>query len=133
MEVPHPRPTLDPENRTYWQGCLEHKLLLQYCASCNRLQHPPTPLCPACRSLERSFVEACGRGTVHSYFFARRVVHPAFTPGHNVVLVELEEGVRLVSKLVGCAPEDIAFDMPVVLDFERIDADLVLPVFRKAT
>lgn len=126
----HPRPGTTPDTRFFWEGLRHHRLLIQRCAHCYRLQHPPAPMCPACHSLELDAIAASGRGTVHSFVVAHHPPVPPFPYPNVIVLVELEEGTRLVSRLVGVDPDDVVIGMPVEVDFETVDDDLVLHLFR---
>ena len=125
-----PRPAVNRDNAFWFEAAAERRLVIQRCASCRALRHPPGPCCPKCRSFEWDAVEASGRGTLYSYVVAHHPRHPAFDYPLLVALVELEEGTRLISNLVGVAPDDVAIGMPVDLDWLEADADLTLPVFR---
>jgi uncharacterized OB-fold protein len=125
-----PRPALTRDNAWWFEGAKQGKLLIQRCTSCGRLRHPPRPMCPYCHSLEWDSVEASGRGIVYSFVVNHHPQVPAFDYPLVVGLVELEEGTRLVSNLVGVAPSDVVVGMPVMADFVRFDDDLTLPQFR---
>ena len=124
------RPQVNRDTAFFWEGTAAGELRIQQCNACGALRHPPGPACPACGALDRGYVTACGRGTVFSYVVHR---HPP-VPGRELpillVLVDLEEGVRMVGELVDVEPEDLAIGMPVTADFRRIDDDLTLPVWR---
>lgn len=122
-------PSMTEDTRFFWDGAKEHRLLIQRCASCQKLRHPPRPMCPWCRSTEWDTVEACGRGTVFSFVLPQHPAMPFMEYPYIVALVELEEGTRLVTNLVGTTPEAVAIGMPVWLVFETFDGDLVLPQF----
>ncbi len=130
MALQHPKPGLTHDNRFFWEGLVQHKLLIQRCASCHRLQHPPAPMCPGCHSFEMEAIEASGRGIIHSFVVAHHPPIPPFEYPNVIVLVELEEGTRLVSRLVGTQPDDVAIGMPVAVEFEKVDEGLVLHRFR---
>ncbi len=130
---PRPRPPVNRDNQFFWDGTLEGELRIQRCASCKTLRHPPGPMCPRCRALEWDFVLASGRGTVYSHVVHHYPPMPQFGSPHNVVLVELEEGVRFVSNLPDVDAADIKIGMPVVVKFVKIDDDYVLPQFELAT
>lgn len=124
------RPPLGEDNAWWWRMADEGKLGIQRCSGCNTLRHPPRPMCGECQSLEWDAVTASGRGTICSYTV---LTYPQF-PGYEypliIVLVELEEGTRLTSQLVDCAPDDVDFDLPVQMHIQE-DADgFRLPVFR---
>ncbi|WP_217168478.1 bifunctional MaoC family dehydratase N-terminal/OB-fold nucleic acid binding domain-containing protein [Streptomyces sp. AC512_CC834] len=127
-----PRPAVNRDNAFFFDGAKQHRLLIQCCAACSVLRHPPGPCCPECNSLEWDTVEASGRGHVYSYVVNHHPRHPAFDFPLVVAVVELAEGTRLITDLTGVAPEDVAIDMPVVLDWLDADPDLTLPVFRPA-
>jgi len=124
-----PRPALTQDNRFFFEGAKEHKLLIQRCSECGTLRHPPRPSCAHCRSFEWDTLTASGRGTVYSFVVNHYPQVPAFDYPLVVALVELEEGTRLVANVDGIAPEDVAIGMPVVAGFEAFDDDLTLPVF----
>lgn len=125
-----PRPGITRDNQFFWEGVAAGRLLIQRCASCRRLQHPPAPMCPGCHRFEMEAIEASGRGTIHSFVVAQHPPIPPFEYPNVIVLVDLEEGTRLVSRLVGMAPDDVRIGMPVAVEFERIDADFAVHRFR---
>jgi len=126
------RPQMNRDTEFFWQGTPAGELRIQSCNACGALRHPPGPACPECGALDRGHVVASGRGTVFSYVVHR---HPP-VPGRELpillVLVDLEEGVRMLGELLDTDPEKVEIGMPVVVDFQRIDDDLTLPVWRTA-
>jgi uncharacterized protein len=126
------RPQQNRDTAYFWEGTQAGELRIQTCNACGALRHPPGPACPECGALDRGHVVASGRGSVFSYVVHR---HPP-VPGRELpillVLVDLEEGVRMVGELVDTDAEKIEIGMPVVVDFRRIDDDLTLPVWRQA-
>ncbi|MHB8669652.1 MAG: bifunctional MaoC family dehydratase N-terminal/OB-fold nucleic acid binding domain-containing protein [Acidimicrobiales bacterium] len=127
-----PRPALTPDNEFWFEGARQHQLLIQRCASCGVMRHPPRPMCDRCRSLEWEAFPASGRATLHSFVVNHHPKVPAFDYPLVVGLVDLEEGTRLVSDLVGVEPSAVRIGMPLLLDFMAFDDELVLPVFRPA-
>lgn len=125
-------PSMSRDTEFFWDGVRAQKLLVQRCAACRTLRHPPRPMCPRCNALAWNTVEASGRGTVYSYVMPRHPPFPWFEDPYVVVLVELEEGVRLVSNLCGVADADVAIGMPVEVFYQTFDDGLVLPQFRPA-
>jgi uncharacterized protein len=120
------------DTRFFWDGLKEHRLLVQRCRACGALRHPPRPMCPRCNSVEWDAIESSGRGTVHSFVMPRWPEFGWFDDGYIVALVELEEGVRIVTNLVGIDPDAAEIDMPVEVHYETFDDGLVLPLFRPA-
>ncbi len=126
------RPQQNRDTAYFWEGTQAGELRIQTCNVCGALRHPPGPACPECGAMDRGHVVASGRGTVFSYVVHR---HPP-VPGRELpillVLVDLEEGIRIVGELVDTDAEKIEVGMPVVVGFRRIDDDLTLPVWRSA-
>jgi len=122
-------PSVTADTQFFWDGVTEHRLLIQRCVGCGTLRHPPRPMCPNCQSFEWDTEEASGRGTVFSFVMPRHPALPGFGDRYIVALVELEEGTRLVTNLVGVEPAAVSIGMPVVVSFEHFDGGLVLPMF----
>lgn len=91
----------DPTTVPFWQGAREGKLLIQRCAACGSHQFYPRPVCIRCGSLEVGWVQASGRGVVYSMTTVRVPVTPELEPPYVVALVDLEEGPRLLTNLMG--------------------------------
>ncbi|MER5669005.1 bifunctional MaoC family dehydratase N-terminal/OB-fold nucleic acid binding domain-containing protein [Streptomyces mirabilis] len=125
-----PRPVVNRDNAGFWEGVGRHQLLIQRCGGCGTLRFPWLPGCGACGSPEWDTVEASGDGTVYSYVVMHHPPFPAFDPPYAVGLIELAEGVRIVSNVIGVPYDKVRIGMPVRLRFERYDEGLVLPVFR---
>ena len=128
-----PRPAVNADNRFWFDAAKDQRLLIQRCSSCKTLRHPPGPCCPECRSFEWDTVEASGRATLFSYVVAHHPRHPAFDYPLLVAVVDLEEGTRLITNLVGVAPEEVVIGMPLTVDWLVADPDLTLPVFRPSS
>lgn len=114
----------------YWEGARQGRLLVQCCRDCGSIWHPPSYTCRACMSFENDWIDASGRGTVHSYTVVRHSVHPVTDDRvpYAVGLVELEEGPIMVTSL-RCAIPDIEVGMEVSVTFAEVAPDLVLPMF----
>jgi len=125
-----PRLSLNEDNRFWFDAAARNELLIQRCKGCGDLRHPPGPACPSCGSFEWDTVESSGKGTVYSFVITHHPQVPAFGYPLPVVLIELEEGTRLVSNLVGVEPDDVEIGMPVEVTFVEFDDELTLPQFR---
>ena len=125
-----PRPAQSHDNAFFWQGVAAGELRIQRCTGCHALRHPPGPMCPHCQSLDWDAVVSGGRGHVFSFVVAHHPPVPPFAYPNAIALIELDEGTRLVSNLVGIAPADVAIGMRVRVEFTRVDDELVLPLFR---
>lgn len=127
---PRPRPVVNRDNAGFWDGVGRHRLLIQRCTACAALRFPWLPGCDRCGGPDWDTVEAGGEGTVYSYVVMHHPPFPAFEPPYAVALVELAEGVRMISNVVGVPYDEVRIGMPVRLEFRSYDEELVLPVFR---
>ncbi|MDP6605332.1 MAG: Zn-ribbon domain-containing OB-fold protein [Dehalococcoidia bacterium] len=128
-----PLPVPDEESAPFWEYCRNGELRVQRCGQCGAFRHPPRAMCRDCGSMESEWAAVSGRGTVYSYAVTHQPVHPAFVDlvPHAAVLIELEEGVRLTSNVVDCAPDEIEIGMAVEVAFEQVNEEITLPKFRR--
>ncbi|MHB9879307.1 bifunctional MaoC family dehydratase N-terminal/OB-fold nucleic acid binding domain-containing protein [Pacificimonas sp. ICDLI1SI03] len=127
-KFPHPRPAITHDNAFYWEGLSNRKLLFQ--STDGRLRHPPGPMDPVSGSLEFDIVESSGRGTIHSFVVMHQPRLPGFEYPLPVVLVELEEGVRLVANVLDADPKEVEIGRKVEVDFVEVEPGYILPAFR---
>lgn len=140
MAEPLQHPLVDAswETRGFWEGCGRGELVLQRCRSCGTTQHKPRAVCATCLSDEIEHVVASGRGRVYTFTVTHQNQQPPFRDACPYVMayVELDEGPRLLTHIVGCDPGDVEVGMPVVVDFqpqERDDGEaFAVPRFRPA-
>jgi uncharacterized OB-fold protein len=135
MSYEKPLPVLDPESAPFWEACRDHKLKIVKCGGCGYVSFPPTSFCPNCNSDRIEWVEASGKATVFSWIVVRHPVPKDVYAGdvpYVVALVTLEEGVRMSTNIVGCAPEDVTAYMPVTVQFRDVTPEITLPVFAPA-
>ncbi len=128
---PRPLPSITHDNAFFWEGVEKGVLLIQRCI-CGALRHPPGPMCPKCQSLEWDALESSGRGVVYSFVLAHHPKIPPFADPNPIVLVELEEGTRIVSNLVGIDPETIEIGMCVRARFDPVAEGRTLLQFELA-
>ncbi len=126
-----PLPSPDALTQPFWDACRNGALEVMVCGECEHRFLPAAPCCPRCWSQQVSMTEVSGRGRVFSFVVYRRTYHPALPAPYVVALIELEEGPRLISNVIGCEPERVAIDMPVQVVFERVE-DFALPRFEPA-
>ncbi len=133
-EAQRPRPQPTPETQHFWDGTRAGELRLQRCDDCQHIYFPPRPFCPACASHTVSVFTASGRATLASYVINYRP-HPAWNEPYSIAIVELEEGPRMMSNVVGCpqTPEALQLDMPLQVTFEVVDEEISLPLFTPAS
>jgi uncharacterized OB-fold protein len=130
-----PLPQITPEARELWKGCRKHELLIQRCLACGTLRHYPRIMCPSCGSWDVEWVKVSGKGKVYSWTVAYQAFHPAFVKEvpYASVIVELDEGVRLVTNIVDAKPEELYIGMPVEAIFEDAAAEITLPKFKRSS
>lgn len=116
----------------YWEGCRLGELRLQQCADCGRHQFYPRTVCSHCNGRALHWVVSAGRGKIASFTVVRRAISKAYTAPYVVALIDLAEGVRMMSNVVGVDPELVGVGAEVIADFESWSEDLSLPVFRLA-
>ncbi len=126
------KPPMGHDNAWWWEGAAEGKLLIQRCKACEKLRHPPRPICDACGSMEWDSVESAGNGTIHTF----TILHYPQFPGYEfpifAALIDLDEGTRIVSNVVDCKPEDARIGMRVKAFIHEDEDGFKLPLFRPA-
>jgi len=123
-------PNVDQDDEYFWEGVQRDQLLLQRCAACHALRHPPVPMCGECHSTDITTVASNGQGSIHSWIVSRHPSEPD-DDSRIVILVELDEGLRFVSNLIDIDVADVRNEMRVELCFRTIDG-VKLPQFRPA-
>jgi len=129
--LPAPRPANELEEE-FWTHCAQGNLCFQRCDECGAWRHPPRHMCPRCGAIKWKWTESAGRGRLFSWTVTHRAMYPAFAGRvpYASVIVELEEGVRLVSAVRGLPLDALRLDLPVQVAFEpRADGSTV-PVFQ---
>ena len=128
-----PLPTPTPETKPYWDGAKAGKLMLQRCNQCGPYFYP-RPFCPNCFSWDVEWFEASGRGKIYSYVISHRKLQHMKELPYIIAIIELEEGPRLMSNIIGVDPDPdrIQCDMLVQVDYVKVTDDVTLPKFRLA-
>lgn len=132
-EYARPLPRPSAATKPFWDGCREAVLRLPWCRACGRPHFFPRSLCPFCLGTGLEWRPASGRGRVWSHSTVRLSFWgKAFDDSlpYVVAMVELEEGVRMLSNVVGCAPEEVRIGMPVAVTFDPVTPEVTLPRFR---
>ena len=128
-EITRLDPVYAPDAAFFWEGVARGELLGQRCADCKHLAHPPRPMCPKCHSTRREQVRLSGYGTVYSWIVPRHPAPVGFAEPPVVALIELEEGIRLVSNLVNIDLGAVRRGLPVEVRFEPTRGGKAVPVF----
>ncbi|GCE22358.1 Zn-ribbon domain-containing OB-fold protein [Dictyobacter kobayashii] len=121
----------DSDSRPYWEGLAQGELRIQRCTSCSRAVFYPRALCPHCHASTLSWIVTTGKGEIYSY----TVVHQAYGPFATdlpfvVAIIELEEGVRMMSRLVETPRERIQIGAAVQVSFQSVEENFTLPYFQ---
>jgi len=129
-----PLPEIDADSAPFWRGTMERRLMLPFCTGCGRPHFPPRALCPHCHGDGLEWKRASGEGTIYTYTIARRGAGPAFEDEapYVVALIDLAEGVRMMSNVITDDFEKIAIGAPVRVVFERAADKVTLPKFELA-
>lgn len=137
-DMTHPSPYASWETRGWWEGAGRGELVLQRCTTCGVVQHKPRGICAKCLTNTIEHFVASGTGTVHTFTVTHQNMVPPFSNHVPYVLayVELAEGPRVLTNIVGCEPDEVSIGMAVVADFattERTDGEaFAVPRFRPA-
>lgn len=127
-----PLPLINEETKPYWEYCRKHELRMQKCLQCGHIRFPISVICPKCHSMEAEWARLSGKGTIYSFTIYRVPYHPAFKDDipYVVAIIQLDEGPRLESNIIGCRVEDVRIEMPVEVAFDDVTSEVTLPKFR---
>lgn len=123
-------PPVNRDSQFFWHAAGERRLVFQRCDACAELRHPPSPSCPRCTSLSWSTVDSPGRGRVFSFTIHHHPPVPGFDLPYIVALIEMDEGLKIVSNLVAIRVDEVAIGQHVEIDFVPASDGSLLPVFR---
>ena len=133
-EYNKPLPIPDPVTRPFWDSLKAHAIQLQRCDACGRFIYYPRPVCPGCLLDNLVWSSVSGRGVVHAFTIPHRHPSPAFGSGvpYVVALIELEEGVRMMSNLIDVdpTPQAVKVGLPVEIVYDDVTEEITLPKFR---
>jgi hypothetical protein len=122
-----------PETKPYWTAARRHELTLPFCRACSAFHFYPRAACPHCLSGDLEWRRVSGRGRLHTFTIVYRGPKdfPLGTP-YVLAMVELDEGPRLMTNLVGVKPDPAAvrIGMPVEVEFMDVHDEIALPHFR---
>jgi uncharacterized protein len=127
---PLPQPT--PWSKPFWEGCKRHEFLIQRCQNCQKAIFYPKLFCPDCLSSNLEWMKASGRGKIYSYMVVYSYQPTEFEGDlpYVVAIIDLDEGVRMMSNIIGCPPETVKCDMKVQVVFDDVTDDITLPKFK---
>lgn len=136
--IPQLVPTVVDVDKEFWDGLKQNKLLLQKCLDCNRVQFFPRPVCLNCFGTNLGWEESKGTGTIYSFTLVRTTFIPAYMKQINdtgmpviFTIIDLDEGVRMMSQIVGCKPDEVEIGERVKVTFKEIEGTkFKLPLFQ---
>jgi hypothetical protein len=133
FDMKKPLPVTQPWSEKFWEGTKQGKLLIQVCTDCESRIFYPRKYCPECWSGSLGWIEASGKARIETFSTAYSMVEPKFMDElpYTIAFVNLDEGIRMMTRIVDCKPEDIRFDMPVEVVFHEREG-FFLPYFRPA-
>ena len=133
-EYTKPLPIPDPVTKPFWDSLKAHAIQLQRCGQCGQYVYYPRALCPYCSADDLAWTPVSGRGVVHAFTIPHRHPNPAFGSGapYVVALIELEEGVRMMSNLIDVdpTPDAVRIGLPVEIVYDDVTDEITLPKFR---
>ncbi|MCW2546495.1 MAG: hypothetical protein JWN96_955 [Mycobacterium sp.] len=127
-------PTIEADSKPFWDAAREHRFLIARCNACGRAHHYPRPFCPFCWSDDVHWEDASGRATLYTYstVYVNDLYPFRDKLPYLAAVVDLEEGPRVMTRLVGVRDDELSIDMQLVVDYENLNDQLVAPVFRPA-
>lgn len=126
-----PRPDYEPEAVPYGDALREHRLTVQHCLECGEHFFPPSTRCPGCLSDRLEWLDVAGSGTVWASVTLHRAYQPAYEGDvpYNIAIVELDEGPKVWTNVVGVPPSEVVVGMRVAVRFDDVAEDLTLARF----
>jgi uncharacterized OB-fold protein len=130
--VSKPVPVPDDISAPFFDGARQGKLMLQHCAACGKWSFPIRKRCPHCFATKLEWRPASGRGTLYTFAIMHQVMNPGFAGAvpYNIAQIDLEEGVRMTSNVVGLPNADLKIGMALEAFFEDVGQGVSLPKFR---
>lgn len=127
-----PLPRGEEFNGEFYRFCRQHELRFQRCQACGTWRHMPRESCQACGSFDWTWEPVAGTGEVFSWTVIHRALHPGFSEDlpYAAVVVELQEGVRIVSHVLDLPVDELRVGLPVRVVFDDVTPEVTLPKFR---
>ena len=138
LDVRKPLPAITTEAKPFWDAAAQQKLMIQRCKACNAWVWTPRPSCNECGSQSVEWTRMSGNGEIYSFTVIRQVVGRAASKGFEpdipyvIAWVDLDEGPRMITNIVGCVVENVKLCLKVTVQFEQVSDKLWLPKFRPA-
>jgi len=132
--IAKPVPEPDDYSQPFFEGAKNGVLVIRHCNTCDTFLAPASKVCTECLGEDVEWRAVSGRGTLHTFGVMHQRYHPGFDAEipYNIGVVQLDEGPRLQSNIVGCANDKLRVGMALVATFERAGEDVFLPKFTPA-
>ena len=129
-----PLPHIDEEMRPWWEALQRHELYIQKCRDCGYTRYYPRALCTNCQSSKTEWVRCSGRGTIYTFTVTNQNQAPGFRESLPYVMayVDLDEGLKMLTNIVDCPPDQVRIGMPVEVVYEDVTPEVTLAKFRPA-
>ena len=129
-----PVPEADANTAPFFDGANEGRLMIQRCGECSAFLPPGSTVCSECLSESLEWVRSSGAGKVFTFGVMHQLYHEGFAQEipYVVAVIELDEGPRLNSNIIGCEPGDVRVGDAVTVTFEPVADGVALPKFRRA-
>ena len=133
FDMTKPVPVTQPWSEKFWEGTKQGKLFIHVCKDCKSKIFYPRKFCPECWSGNLDWIEGSGKAKIYTFSTAYSMVEPKFMDElpYTIAYVDLDEGIRMMTRIVDCKPEDLSFDMKVEAVFHERNG-YFLPYFRPA-
>jgi len=127
-------PTVDSETAPFWEAARDERLLIRRCSACGVASFYPRRFCPECWSEDVEWEQASGRATLYTWSVVYANDLPPFRDRlpYVAAVVDLDEGPRMMTNVVGCEPDGLKVGMDLVVTFEQRTDDVTVPVFQPA-
>jgi enoyl-CoA hydratase/carnithine racemase/uncharacterized OB-fold protein len=134
METQKPIPVIQPWTKEFWKATKQGKLLVQHCIDCNSNIFFPKKVCPECWSKNLTWIESTGKAKIYTFTVMLDQVEPKFMGDlpYVIAMVDLDEGIRMTTRIVNCKPENVAIGMSVEVVFQEVSPECSLPMFQPA-
>ena len=132
--IDRPLPTPYTFSQPFWDATRRHELVLQKCSHCGTVRYYPRPRCPTCLSADSQWVQLSGDGSVYNFTIVHRPLARWFADKMHLIcaVIELDEGVRMMSNVEGIDPSQVHIGMRVSVTFEDVTEEITPPKFRPA-
>jgi uncharacterized OB-fold protein len=133
VEPTRPEPHASEVSAPFWDATRSEQLVLQWCVDCDRPIFYPRAMCPRCLGDELEWRPSPGTGTVYAVTVEHRPQDPRFASRapYAIALVDLDDGIRMLTNVVGCPAESVTVGMPVAVTWEPLSDGRNLPLFTR--